>query len=150
MAMPVEEPEKQERSKPIAEAYDFSSPDIFEVDGKDPNFYYYHARNDPLNLQKWKKRGFEVVSGVNAGDEQAVSPANVDNNADSGFINMPGHILMRCPKNVNDARITRNRQNFEEIRRRDKERDAKMSRMLKRMGSRVGLKFEERDGYQED
>lgn len=135
----------KKRSTPKVEAFDFSEPDLFLVEDKDPDYFYYHARDEALNVQKWKRRGFELVAGQSG--EKTNTPLAVDTSAHPDFLNIPGHVLMRCKKEINDERIKRQRDKFEEIPKREKERLELHSRMLKRLGSKMGLKFEERTGY---
>jgi len=134
--------ENKEKKKPKVAIHDFSNPDIFYVKGKDPDYYYRHAEDNPLSVQKWKRRGFEVVTGTQESGESADSPMNLSDKADSGFVNIPGHILMRCPKDINDARVEANRQRFEALREKEEREMQDVSRALKRLGGRIGKRFD--------
>lgn len=136
----------RKRSTPEVEAFDFTEPDLFLVENKDPDYFYYHARDEALNVQKWKRRGFEMVSGA-SGEKTESNPIAIDGSAHPDFLNIPGHVLMRCKKDLNDERVRRNRDKFEAIPKKERENLELQSRMLKRMGSKMGLKFEEKTGY---
>jgi len=139
---------KRKRTTPKIDTFDFSDPDIFLVENKDPERYYRWVRKDKdstLNIAKFKRRGF-IVESDTSGVE---TPKGIADAGDSSIPGPPGHILMSCPKDLNDAYRTRKQQNFEELRRREQRDLEKQSRMLKRMGLKAGIKFEEKDGYEE-
>jgi len=126
------------KQTPKVGVVDFTAPDIFHVANKDPKFYYRHALDDPLVVQKWKKWGFEVVTGTQSSGEEGESPANLADPADSGFVNIPGHVLMRCPKELNDKRRAHNWAKFEALKEREEDRLEEVARTIRRLGGRFG------------
>ena len=109
-------------------------PDITFVKDKDPNYFYLHAERNPLRVEKLERMGFRVVGE----DEGATpnSPAAVQSDGTSRVINLPGHILMRRPKEL-DEKIRKAKQEHYEFMAKREEEEAMEN--VKRELDKVGV-----------
>jgi hypothetical protein len=110
-------------------------PDDFWVDGKDPNYYYYHAEDDPRRIQTLRRRGFEVVSGTNSsGEEKLTGKIAVASSPDSTYVNIPGHILMRQPMELHNKFQRLKEKKQEDFFKREESTFEQMAKKMKKAG----------------
>ena len=96
-------------------------PDFFFVEDKDENFYYYFAKDNPREVRKLERHGYEVVNSTNSssGEEAVSQRSKIDST-----IGIPEHVLMRTKKE--------NRKRLLDLRnQRDQENNRKMEQNVK-------------------
>jgi len=116
-------------------------PDITYVANKDPKFVYRHAEDNPLRIAQLRREGFEVVT--NSDEEPDPTFAKSDSGT-SLPLNLPGHILMRRPRDLHDKIVSARRKRFEDMAKRDEEEAIEsLNRDLRKVGGKLKRRMDE-------